>query len=366
MVDATPNSNSSESQPKESHLRCRRCILSPTTPGVQIDSSTGLCAECEEFERLGEPSTYASQMSLSDMSLQLDRYRTPRSRYSCLVLFTGGKDSTYLLKLLSSLEDFRVLALTVDCWFTSPETEANIKHVLKELSVDQIMFRPAWGTSSALYQEIIPLAGELCMPCEAFITTEAYRMAIEMQIPSIAWGLNQTQFNTVPDWIVETDLAYWEKIKSRFIEEMGVVLGPDSEAFKEFREKYVLDLAPNRDLLPQHVFPFLALGYDPVLAEREVEKIGWRYPSDVSGVGSNCSAHHLHMYLKKAFYSRESLERYLALEVRKGAIARDRALNALETPVPEELANQVLSSVGLSMSAPELAENSVWIRRCMC
>jgi len=78
-----------------------------------------------------------------------------------------------------------------------------------------------------------------------------------------------------------------------------VILGEDSPLYVTFQERYVPDLLPHRNHLPHYIFPFLALGYDPdpMLVEREVKRIGWRYPADVSGVGSNCSTHHLHVYL---------------------------------------------------------------------
>jgi hypothetical protein len=203
------------------------------------------------------------------------------------------------------------------------------------------------------------------MPCEAFVTTQAYSLAVDMCIPTIAWGHDPTQFDPVPEWIIETDLAYWQKMYTQHVEGMGEVVGTESDAYQTFVERYVPKLDRYADRLPHHIFPYLALGYDPAFVEAEITKLGWVRPTDVSGIGTNCSANHLHTYLKKAFYSEASLESYLSLQVRKGAVIRDLALQVLETEVDEELANRVLCEIGLEANASALAKELVWVRRCV-
>jgi 3'-phosphoadenosine 5'-phosphosulfate sulfotransferase (PAPS reductase)/FAD synthetase len=109
--------------------RCRRCILSADRPDVHLNGS-GLCDRCEAYENDSSRPALA-YMDLPEFSQSLEPYRLTDSRYNCLVLFTGGRDSTYLLHLLSSIDRFRVLAVTMDCWFTSPQTQKNITQVMK-------------------------------------------------------------------------------------------------------------------------------------------------------------------------------------------------------------------------------------------
>ena len=118
--------------------------------------------------------------------------------------------------------------------------------------------------------------------------------------------------------------------------------------------------------MPDILFPYIALGYDPETIENAVTAFGWKRPTDVSGISSNCYANHLHMYLKQRIYSLESLEDYLSNLVRKGNISRDRALSVLEEGVEKSRANEVLAEIDLGIDADDLAKGLFRLRRCLC
>lgn len=363
MKQFKDNSISSDEQNESG--RCLKCVRSANRPDVHIDAS-GLCRLCREYEAYLDKHE-AERVEWEEFVYTLrEKYSKSPSRYHCMALFSGGKDSTYMLHLLSQIPNFRVVAVTIDHWFNSPETEKNIRQVLKRLPVDHINFRPAWYIAEELYKKLVVNTGELCLACEGFLTTEIYRLAVEMQIPCMAWGLSVQQFRTPPNWLVETDLKYWNKMHKRFILSLGHALGLKSELYRKFEERYVPDFADRERMLPDLLFPYIALGYDPSEVEQAVTKIGWKRPNDVSGISSNCYANHLHMYFKQKIYSTESLEDYLSNRVRKGAVSRERAMAVLQSGLDEARANEILTEIGLDVEVDSLAKGLFQLRRCMC
>jgi hypothetical protein len=152
----------------------------------------------------------------------------------------------------------------------------------------------------------------------------------------------------------------------RFVESLGYVLGLESELYDIFQGRYVPDFSSRESLLPDLVFPYIALGYNPEKIEKEVTSLGWKRPRDVTGISSNCYANHLHMYLKQQIYSIESLEDYLSNLVRKGSISRDRALDVLRMGADKAKANEILREIDLDIDASDLAKGLFQLRRCLC
>jgi len=291
-------------------------------------------------------------MDFTTFSRSLDSYRDEQSTYQGLALFTGGKDSTYLLYLLSKLKDFRVLALTIDNWFISENTWRNINRVLRALSVDYMIFRPSWNIVRDLYKMSVLKRGTLCTVCEALVTVGTYGIAMKLNIPAIFWGLAPSQFRTQPHWIIHTDFEYWKKIYKRYLEGLGEVAGFNTKAYQDFLRSYLPPIDKSSSL-PHHVFPYLALGYDLGTIERTIQKLGWEYPRDVVGLGTNCTANHLHYYLRSRACG-EKFEALIQRKTREGMVSPAIANRILQEDFSEEAAVDVLDSIGLYITPSAL------------
>ena len=109
---------------------CRRCVLSDEIPGVTIGPA-GLCQLCE-----AQPSSPPAVATGPEGEAAVAAKLVPRSRgsdYDCLCLYSGGKDSTFMLYVLARRLKLRVLALTLDNWFISPQTFTNMHTTLQRL-----------------------------------------------------------------------------------------------------------------------------------------------------------------------------------------------------------------------------------------
>ena len=125
--------------------RCVRCILPDTFPGISFDQQ-GVCNYCQQA---GDRESLAKEQRL--LRSQLDALfreakanRKPGSAYDVVVAFSGGKDSSYTLKLLRERYQLNCLAVTIDNGFLSESTFANCRTVVDRLSVDHMFFKPAF------------------------------------------------------------------------------------------------------------------------------------------------------------------------------------------------------------------------------
>ena len=121
---------------------CAVCILPDTTPGVTFNAQ-GVCNVCEAAARSADTAPRPERADDEQKILEAFVARRRWDRYDCLCLYSGGKDSTYMLYALARRLNLRVLALTLDNWFISPQTHANIKSTMRYAHVAPSTLRAA-------------------------------------------------------------------------------------------------------------------------------------------------------------------------------------------------------------------------------
>ena len=130
---------------------CTKCILDTNIPGIRFNKD-GVCNFCQEYFRKKKTDYTKDYPTLEKEFLRLVKSGTKNSKYDCLVLYSGGKDSTNMLYNLTDKLNLRVLAYTLDNWFFSPETYENIKKVVSKLGVDHMFYKPDWELASHVFQ----------------------------------------------------------------------------------------------------------------------------------------------------------------------------------------------------------------------
>lgn len=123
------------------HRRCSNCAASEKM--IPLDPR-GLCQACVNYKNPVDGSSASSQEEMSQLN-ELLKSSTGKGRgsYDALVLFSGGKDSTYMIKRIQSEHpDLRLLAFSIDNGFMSPVAHSNINLLIEKLGIDHIFFRP--------------------------------------------------------------------------------------------------------------------------------------------------------------------------------------------------------------------------------
>jgi amino acid adenylation domain-containing protein len=107
------------------NTRCAACLLPAGYPDLRLDEQ-GVCNYCHRYENDREQAKKYFKSSDEFRELMDRAKETKGSQYDCLLLYSGGKDSTYVLYRLVEL-GLKVLAFTFDNGYISQTAFENIK-----------------------------------------------------------------------------------------------------------------------------------------------------------------------------------------------------------------------------------------------
>lgn len=121
--------------------RCKLCAASEKM--IPLNNQM-ICKTCENQVRI----THVDRSEDLDLNTELNKVISTYAgksvgKYDVLILFSGGKDSCYMVKRLTSENpQLRILAYTIDNGFMSPIAKKNIDEVLPKLNIDHIFVKP--------------------------------------------------------------------------------------------------------------------------------------------------------------------------------------------------------------------------------
>jgi hypothetical protein len=115
---------------------CRICSLSESHPGVTLDERQ-ICNLCklEVGDELLQNVTFASRVYAEFKASPPN----PHGLHDCLLMFSGGKDSTYLLDKFVNEYHKRVLAYTFEIPFESDQAASNVQLVQSRIPATYVV-----------------------------------------------------------------------------------------------------------------------------------------------------------------------------------------------------------------------------------
>ncbi len=249
---------------------CHVCSLRNTHPGVKVyeDGECNLC-KLEVPEGLTDNCSY-SQENYDEFLQSKPKLSV---KYDCLFMYSGGKDSTYMLDRFVNEEKRRVLAYTFNVPFYSDSTAENIQIIRSKIKTDykidqddakiiklmRHLFNHHQPNGKGKYlDEKLP-----CMSCRDFFVLRALVFAYRQGIPYIVFCADPQQIITI-----ETNI---KKIIKSFYARAGREL--TAELFGEDLEDL---LFADDETLPKIIFPFIGIrhSYDPEKIVAEIKQKG--------------------------------------------------------------------------------------------
>jgi len=182
--------------------RCNRCILPNTSKLFQFDEN-GTCCLCN-LANIQKSANRSSCISKDDEDKLLLEYldkikkRGKNRKYDCVVGVSGGRDSTFLLYLLTQKYKFRCLAVYYRTPFTSDLIDSNIRCIVKELGADFKEIEISHEYHKKVASKILklwkkkhsPLLANLaCAVCK-LLNREIYKITNKYEVATIIYGAN--------------------------------------------------------------------------------------------------------------------------------------------------------------------------------
>ena len=168
---------------------------------IFLDSS-GLCELCGKGNSSAQVKP-ASESRSQESALNeiLHHYQGKGAfQYDAICLFSGGKDSTYMIhRIQSEFPRLRLLAYTIDNGFMSPVAKDNMYELIGKLHVDHIFARPDKEFYKRLFRYCITHLNErggyftLDFSDGEFMLDSARTVAAEKKIPLILCGYSLYQ-----------------------------------------------------------------------------------------------------------------------------------------------------------------------------
>lgn len=237
--------------------RCEVCGLGEGHPGIAIEDGT--CNLC----RLEVPAAVVHNVAA--LRERFDEFRrappNPDGDHDCLLMYSGGKDSTYALTQVVDELGKRVLAYTFDVPYQSTDAIANMRLAKERLDatfvVDRdesivdvmrsVFTRPPPLRPGRYLDEKLP-----CIACRSFFLVKAILYAAERRIPYVLLCADPQQTLTM-EWRTQ-----------EILRELARAAGSDAVDSALGRALDEL-LFRDPDELPKVVFPFVADGveYEP-------------------------------------------------------------------------------------------------------
>ena len=158
----TPNRPVSQMSNLKEINRCTRCILSEDFPNIEYDKN-GVCNYCHQWDKKWKNFDYEkAEQKLIEI---LKTAKNKRKKYDCLIPYSGGRDSSYVLYLIKQKYGLNPLAVTFNNGFLSDFAVENILNTVKVLNVNHILHTYEWGSLKKMYCSAMRAGGEFCSIC---------------------------------------------------------------------------------------------------------------------------------------------------------------------------------------------------------
>jgi hypothetical protein len=298
--------------------RCERCALPETYPGIEFQPG-GSCNYCIYYDIFTEKRAVFKERLRTEFERFVEEAKQKQGGYHCVVCYSGGKDSTFLLHLMKREYGLNPLAFTLDNGFISPQAIRNIARVVDNLAVDHIYFRPRSDMLKKTFREaltnpnlfsksLLPYANQCCLSCISNVLSTALKIGKEKEIPLVVIGFTPGQAADVGiESFLKTGSTMFfshEVNRDDPVDFPKIIRDPLYETVGEEIDDYLIktQYVEEGEKYPRVLYPYHAMvEYDEEHIYKTIEQFGWVAPRDVDACSTNCRLNtvaiisHVHM-----------------------------------------------------------------------
>ncbi|MCB0275465.1 MAG: amino acid adenylation domain-containing protein, partial [Calditrichaeota bacterium] len=328
---------------------CRSCGLASNHPDAHLDEQD-ICEVCRRFESQRNKADlyFGTREDLENILAEARAGST--GPYDCMMLLSGGKDSTYVLYQLVEM-GMRPLVFSMENGYISDGAKANIRRVVTDLGLDLV-----WGETPAMneiFVDSLQRFSNVCQGCFKAIYTLSINIAREKGIRHIVTGLSRGQFfetrvaelfkNNIYD-VREIDRQIIEARKAYHRLPDAVAKNLDVSAFESdavFEEIRFIDFYRYNDVKLETMLEFLD------------KRAPWVRPDD-TGRSTNCLINDVGIYIHKKERGFHNYALPYSWDVRLGHKERNAALAELDDELDMPRIRKILHEIGYDENSKNL------------
>lgn len=167
---------------------CQLCVLPESPPYITIGSD-GICSVCRDFQQSRKSAPPVLETELVRI---FNKYRG-KGKYDCLVMCSGGKDSTSSLYYVKEKYRLNPLAFTFDHGFETEGALCNIRNAVNILGVEWFLFKSDY--MHEMFRKIVltDSGASICHLCSIWYMQLTFDLAARFEIPLIIAGWTKGQ-----------------------------------------------------------------------------------------------------------------------------------------------------------------------------
>ncbi|MBT4277572.1 hypothetical protein HOD96_02375 [Candidatus Falkowbacteria bacterium] len=328
---------------------CKKCILPETRPDIWLNEE-GVCSVCVVYENEKKFSKGEKGALETDFIKILEKNKG-KGEYDCLVMCSGGKDSTSALYYIKERYKLNPLAFTFDHGFETSDALENVNKAVDKLGVDFLFFKSSFMKD--MFAKILKTRSKavICHLCSMWYMDLTYKIAAKYNVPIIIAGWTKGQSVKQPVMSKcacksdSPEYASMAKATKDFIEE-HVKNDPKYKGFPQNMEE-VLKKAKKRHksmvVSPHWFLPIDADAY----VETIKKELDWKYPElSYPAKTTNCELNFISVYNSKKHYGYTHYDLEMSRLIREGIISREEALRDLEINFDKDLLNVIAKKLG--------------------
>ncbi len=340
--------------PKKDHYQapeqyCTKCGMPSNYPNIEYDED-GVCNYCQSFE------TYQKNVSQYFKSLEelqqllKSASATSPCKYDCMMLLSGGKDSSYALAKLVDM-GLNVLAYTLDNGYISDDAKRNIKTVVVNLGVDHMY--DTTPHMNEIFVDSLKRFSNVCNGCFKTLYTLSTKKALELGVPVIVTGLSRGQFfetrlteelfrkrqfevADIDQTILDARKAY-HRIPDAVSKYLDVSMFESDDIFKKIQ---FVDFYRFCDVNLGEMFSYLD------------KRLNWVRPKD-TGRSTNCLINDLGIYIHRRERGYHNYAFPYSWDVRMGHKDKKEAIEELDDSINPEEMKSLLAEIGYPVENEE-------------
>lgn len=236
---------------------CKKCILPENFKNISFNDE-GVCSYCINHTTVAKSINISNEertKKCEEIDAIIEKNRG-KALYDCVVGFSGGKDSTYLLWILKNKYKLNVLAVVIDHGFFPEVTINNIDIVQKKLGIDVMRYNINSGFMERFFRykfenyKTKAIFDDVCADCSNILEGNVIKVAASLNIPLVFIGLSPEQVNRY----------FYEIPRNHLLEQWSMKEVREDSQFKPMDYKYSWDGRDSDEnlkvILPFHVWEY--------------------------------------------------------------------------------------------------------------